>query len=213
MLEHLVPNFEQELVRIAQIARSGYAIAMAYEMRGPEYMLNMFPLDWQDYYTKNILISIDPVALWILGNPRGVARWSEITDRGVSAAGAAMMEKAAEFGMKYGLTIVQQSMLTGSHSFMSCARADREFTDAETAELTGTFRSWVNLYGMTRPSLTEEQTQVLSLIAKGHEYVDIAKLLCISESAVKQRVSRLLVQMGVSNRTAAVAIATARKMI
>lgn len=213
MLEHLVPNFEQELVRIAQIARSGYAIAMAYEIRGPEYMLNMFPVEWQDYYTKNLLVSIDPVAFWILGNLEGMARWSEIVDQGVPAAGAAMMKKAGEYGMKFGMTIVQQSKLKGSRSFMSCARADREFTDAEMAELNGTFRAWVNLYGMTHPTLTEEQIQVLRLIAKGHEYGDIAKVLSISESAVKQRVSRLLVQMGVTNRTAAVAIATARKMI
>lgn len=213
MLEHIIADYDSEIKRISRIARSGFVIALSYEMGGPELIVNMMPLEWQAHYSKHSLMASDPIVRWVLVTLEGMARWSDITKDETNPDCLKMLKTAKGFGLSYGFAGVVVSAKSGKRSFTSCARADREFTDAEMHDLFATFRSWANQYANTRPDLTDEHLSVLRLIAAGMENDAIAQNLGISKSAVNQRVSRLLGRMNVTNRAAAVAVATSRKLI
>jgi LuxR family transcriptional regulator len=70
----------------------------------------------------------DPMVAWGFENI-GTCRWSALDDP------AGVMQKAAEFGMPYG--IVCASKAGESLSICGFARADREFSDDEIAEISG----------------------------------------------------------------------------
>jgi DNA-binding NarL/FixJ family response regulator len=53
-------------------------------------------------------------------------------------------------------------------------------------------------------SLTERETEVLNLLAKGRTNKEIAETLVITERTVKFHVSAILTKLGASNRTEAV---------
>lgn len=214
MLETIIPLYDEELARISRIAKAGFVIAMAYEISGPEYIANYFPLEWQTYYADNALLTLDPIAYWILVTQDGFERWSKIYER---LEGNPRLEefkkKSSQHGLRYGFVGVVQTPSTKRRSFISAARSDREFTDAEMQGIYSTFRSWVAIYDKTRPELTDEQIAVLRLLAAGLEIDEIAKKLGISQSAVKQRNTRIYNILKVPNRSAAISVATARRLL
>ncbi len=52
-------------------------------------------------------------------------------------------------------------------------------------------------------TLTDRETEVLRLLAKGHANKEIARLLMISEKTVKTHISNILAKLGVQSRTQA----------
>ena len=62
-------------------------------------------------------------------------------------------------------------------------------------------------------SLTERESEVLSLLAKGMTNKEIAEALVITERTVKFHVSAILTKLGASNRTEAVTIAAQQNLI
>jgi two-component system, NarL family, response regulator LiaR len=65
----------------------------------------------------------------------------------------------------------------------------------------------------THQSLTQRETEVLKLLAKGMTNREIAKTLVITERTVKFHVSAILTKLGASNRTEAVTIAAQLQLI
>jgi NarL family two-component system response regulator LiaR len=61
--------------------------------------------------------------------------------------------------------------------------------------------------------LTEREREVLALMVKGLNNVEIADRLVISRSTVKVHVSNILAKLGVSSRTEAVALAVEHKLV
>lgn len=62
-------------------------------------------------------------------------------------------------------------------------------------------------------SLTERETEVLNLLAKGMTNKEIAESLVITERTVKFHVSAILTKLGASNRTEAVTLAAQQHLI
>lgn len=103
-------------------APAGYAIGLHINYTTPKFMFQTYPKSWLDYYSQNGLIMADPMVAWGFENA-GTCRWSELEDpQGV-------MDKAAEFGLKYGLVCSDSS--SGGLSIAGFAREDREFDDQE----------------------------------------------------------------------------------
>ena len=214
MLETIVPLYDEELARISRIARAGFVIAMAYEISGPEYIANYYPEEWQKHYSENALLTVDPIAHWILVTQDGFERWSNIYDLYAGNSRLANFKaRAGHYGLKYGFVGVVQTPASKRRSFISAARSDRELTDAEMQGIYSTFRSWVAIYDNSRPELTDEHIAVLRLLAAGLEIDEIATKLGISKSAVKQRNTRIYNILNVPNRAAAVSVATARRLL
>ena len=61
--------------------------------------------------------------------------------------------------------------------------------------------------------LTEREREVLALMVKGLNNVEIADRLVVSRSTVKVHVSNILAKLGVSTRTEAVALAVEHKLV
>ncbi len=62
-------------------------------------------------------------------------------------------------------------------------------------------------------TLTDRETEVLDLLAKGMTNKEIAEVLVITERTVKFHVSAILTKLGASNRTEAVTIAAQQNLI
>ena len=60
------------------------------------------------------------------------------------------------------------------------------------------------------PRLTARQCELLRLVAAGHNNVEIARLLVLSENTVRKHLENIYERLGVSSRTAAVARAFRR---
>ena len=61
--------------------------------------------------------------------------------------------------------------------------------------------------------LTDRQREILSAVARGFTTADIAGLLGISQSAVKQHLAHVCEKLGASNRSEAAAIAIRRQLV
>ena len=61
--------------------------------------------------------------------------------------------------------------------------------------------------------LTDRQKEILSAVARGFTTPDIARLLGISQSAIKQHLAHVCEKLGASNRSEAAAIAIRRQIV
>lgn len=109
-------------------APAGYALAFHVRFTTPTFLFQTYPKAWADYYSSHGLVMHDPTVAWGFENT-GSQRWSNLT----ATDTAGVMSKAAEYGLRYGVTIATES--NESRSLASFAREDREFTDAEIAHL------------------------------------------------------------------------------
>lgn len=107
-------------------APAGYALGFHIQYTTPKFMFQTYSKEWLDHYSQNGLIMSDPMVAWGFEN-NGFCRWSDLVDP------AGIMEKADEYGMKFG--VVYSTDAGGSRSIGGFARGDREFTDAEIAAL------------------------------------------------------------------------------
>jgi LuxR family transcriptional regulator, quorum-sensing system regulator SdiA len=107
-------------------AVSGYAMGLHINFTTPAYFFQSYPRPWLEHYSQAGLLLSDPTVSWCFENT-GVCRWSDMDDP------AGVLTQAAEFGMKYGISYTTSN--GGSQSMAGFARPDREYTDAEIAEL------------------------------------------------------------------------------
>lgn len=138
-------------------AESGYALGLHINFTTPAYFFQSYPRAWLDHYSRAGLLMNDPTVRWCFGNT-GVKRWSEIEDpQGVLA-------QAADYGMKFGFVYATDA--DESHSMAGFARPDRDYSDAEIAELVALFDT---LHHATRdqaslPAETVAQLKKMSIM-------------------------------------------------
>lgn len=111
---------------------SGYAMGLHIEFTTPAYFFQSYPRAWLQHYSQAGLLVNDPTVSWCFENT-GVCRWSDMDDP------HGILVQAAEYGMRYGIVYATNS--GGSHSMSGFARSDREFVDAEIAELVERFEA------------------------------------------------------------------------
>lgn len=169
-------GLDQGLSKLSDLAPRGYALALHIRFAAAHLMIQTYDPRWTEIYTEKGYMLADPMVFWGFGND-GTIRWSEIDlpdPHGV-------LGQAAEFGLTYGAAVALGP--TSSRTIGGFARDDREFTDAEIAEVVA------ELHAASTPpeALTPAQRMALRLVARGNRYAEAAALLGISESALKAR--------------------------
>lgn len=184
------------------LAPAGFYLAVRVGFAFPEYEQNTLPRAWVYYYTRDALMLYDPVTRWMYENT-GYTRWSEI---GIDDP-RNVLERAAEHGLTYGAAVcVLDSDRPGLRTFGSFCREDREFTEAEMAELEKRLRSLHNEDDLSS-DLTDGEIEALKMIRDGLLMKEIAHELGVTESAVKQRLRNAKSKLEARTATHAVAIA------
>jgi len=173
--------FDRELRKLDELAPAGYFLGLHIRFTSPLISLTTYNQAWTDHYTDNGYVLRDPMTAWGFA-ATGSTRWSneQIPDP------FGIFKKAAEFGLRYGVTISFGPI--SSRTIASLAREDREFTDAEIAEIETLI---TRLHHMTDPpqELTRAQVEALKCIAEGDRHAAAAAKLGISESALKARLT------------------------
>lgn len=111
---------------LKETASGGFALAFHVRFTTPSFLFQTYPKDWLDYYSQNSLVLSDPTVAWGFEND-GSINWTDLCE----SDSAGVLNKAAEFGLKFGATCATGA--NESRSIGSFARADRDFTDAERA--------------------------------------------------------------------------------
>ncbi|MEX5730123.1 LuxR family transcriptional regulator [Rhodovulum iodosum] len=173
--------FDRELRMLDAMAPEGYFLALHLRFTSPLMSFTTYDQAWTDHYTDNGYVLRDPMTAWGFATT-GSTRWSNklIPDP------FGIFKEAAEFGLRFGVTISCGPIR--SRTIASVARADREFTDAEIAEIETLVK---RLHDMTEPpqELTQAQIEALKCIADGDRHAAAAAKLGISESALKARLT------------------------
>ncbi len=173
--------FDLELKRLDARAPKGFFLGLHIRFTSPVMSFQTYNQAWTDHYTDNGYVLRDPMTAWGFCTT-GSTRWSnkKIPDP------FGIFKKAAEFGLRYGVTISCGAI--SSRTIASIARADRDFTDAEIDEIQ---KIVLRLHEMTEPpqKLTKAQIEALKHIADGDRHAAAAAKIGISESALKVRLA------------------------
>lgn len=205
MLTNIFPNYDTEIAWLQQYAPSGFVLAFNMTFKGPEHLHNTYPKEWVKIYMERNYVFLDPVNLWTFSRS-GRWRWSEVNMPDVRG----VLEEAKKYGLCHGAIFSQ--MRGFRRSLLSVARPDRELTDTEIDVLDAKFGSWADMV-MGGPELTEGELDVLRGLRDGLERTEIAERLGISESGVKQRLSKACTKLRARTPTQAVAIAVSRNYL
>lgn len=192
----------------SHLAPAGFYVAIRIGFAFPMVELNHLPPGWVREYTVSGLLVHDPAMSWAHKNS-GVARWSELGE----SDSQGVLELAKNHGLNFGAvaSCVDQRN-TGQRSFGFFCRSDREYMSSELSLLLDRVTCAHN--GFSRPNnLTAAELETLSLVKNGLLMKEIASILGISESAIKQRLKNARIKLKAKTGSQAAARATMLGMI
>jgi LuxR family transcriptional regulator, quorum-sensing system regulator SolR len=170
-------------------------------------MLSNLPSPWQEAYQNNGFAEIDPAVKEALRSSNAFV-WNDA----LFAQQPKMWDTAQQYGLCTGWT--QSSRIHGSSSvgILSLFRNLNDITPAEINEKQVIFH-WVAHQmhkkmldlQMLRIKLTPTEESIMRLAADGKTTSEIATDLALKERSVNFRVARVLIKLGVQNKTAAAA--------
>lgn len=149
-------KISEVLGELNTLAPAGYAIGLQITYTTPKFMFQSYSIDWLNYYAQHGLLMMDPTLGWGFENT-GAVRWDDL--KALDTAGT--LEKAASFGINFGVTCAKESdSQDGVRSIGSFSRTDRDFTDDEVSQIHAAFD---RLHDSTedQAQLTEETVQQL----------------------------------------------------
>lgn len=191
-----------------RLAPAGYYIAIRVGFAFPVVEHNRLPETWVREYTVSGLLVHDPVMAWAYQN-RGVVRCRELACD--DALG--VLDLAKNHGLNFGAVV---SCLddgdAGQRSFGCFFRSDRDFSVGELDEIAGNLRAQHDAYARPK-NLTAAEIETLGLVKNGLLMKQIASLLGVSESAIKQRLKNARTKLGAKTGSQAAATATMLGMI
>lgn len=133
-----LPGIEPQLARLREIAPPGFVMVFDVTWSGPKFTHFEYPQDWREIYEGKNYFILDPVFYWTMTS-KGRKRWSELRlpDPGK------IFEKGKKYDLNYGAVFSHRSKR--SRSFLTAARSDREFTDAELTEMNNLFKECIEV--------------------------------------------------------------------
>jgi LuxR family transcriptional regulator len=192
----------------SKLAPAGFYVAIRVGFAFPMVEHNRLPGGWVREYGASGFVVHDPAMIWVYQNC-GAARLSAL---GVEDA-QGVLELAKNYGLNYGaVSSCLDGKSGGQRTFGFFFRSDREYENAELELLHSALISAHQAYG--RPAkLTPNEIETLSLVKNGLLMKEIASLLGISESAIKQRLKNARLKLNAKTGPQAAATATMLGMI
>ncbi len=189
-------------------APAGYYIAIRVGYAFPMVEHNHLPAAWVREYTVSGMIVHDPIMAWVYRN-RGSARWSDLGADDTQG----VLELAKNHGLNYGAVVsCSDDADAGQRTFGFFCRSDREYHDTEILAFGEMLVEAHRVHA--RPSnLTSAEIETLGLVKNGLLMKEIASLLGVSESAIKQRLKNARLKLNAKTGSQAAARATMLGMI
>jgi LuxR family transcriptional regulator, quorum-sensing system regulator SdiA len=185
------------------LAPAGFYIAIRVGFAFPMVEFNRLPPGWVREYGASGLIVHDPVMAWAYKNC-GVARWSELGQEDTQG----VLELAKNHGLHFGaVSSVVDGVDASQRTFGFFCRSDREYLQSELDWLHQTLVVAHKEHARPR-NLTAAELQTLSLVKNGLLMKEIASLLGVSESAIKQRLKNARIKLDAKTGPQAAATAT-----
>ncbi len=193
---------------LGSLGPAGYHVAVRVGFAYPLEEYVSLPPEWIARYISGGFLPDDPVTRWAYGN-EGVIRWSALSEddpRGI-------LSEAAAHGLRFGaIASWMGGDAGGQRSYGAFVRDDREYTDAELAELMSTIQR-LHVDRTPPTNLTEAELQALGMVKNGLLLKEIAALLEVSEGAVKQRLKNARCKLKAKTGTHAATLAAAYGLI
>jgi LuxR family transcriptional regulator, quorum-sensing system regulator SdiA len=190
------------------LAPAGYYIAIRVGFAFPTVEHNQLPPDWVREYTVSGMIVHDPAMAWAYKHS-GAARWSELGEPDSQG----VLTLAGNYGLIFGaVASFIDPCARGQRSFGFFCRSDREYEDCELARLYEVLVASHEAYSVPN-NLTSAELETLSLVKNGMLMKEIASILGISESAIKQRLKNARVKLNAKTGSQAAVKATMLGMI
>ena len=191
-----------------KLAPAGFYVAIRVGFAFPMVEHNRLPESWVREYGASGFVVHDPAMAWVYGNT-GIARCTEL---GVED-NQGVLDLAKNHGLNYGAVASHLDGKTGGQrSFGFFYRSDREYESPELVVLHAALLSVHQAY--SKPAkLTAAEIETLSLVKNGMLMKEIASLLGISESAIKQRLKNARQKLNAKTGPQAAATATMLGMI
>lgn len=192
-----------ELDQCRALAPAGFYIAIRVGFAFPLVEHNHLPAAWVREYTISGLIVHDPVMSWAYRHC-GIARWSAIRD----SDSQGVLDLATAHALNFGaVTSCRDADGAGERSFGFFCRSDREYSDEELGALSSILLNAHRVYA--KPSnLTNAELKTLGLVKNGLLMKEIAGILGVSESAIKQRLKNARIKLNAKTGSQAAAMAT-----
>ena len=191
-----------ELDEIAEIATSGFYIALRVGFASPVEELNHLPAEWVTHYTRQRFMLFDPVVRWVHANT-GLIKWSDLGEDDPKG----ILKQAQTFGMRYGVAVsVFDGNAQGQRSFGYFARNDREFTGLE-SKLLQSYLNRRHLEMAPPTNLTTAEIEALRMVKDGMRLKEVAHELGVTEGAIKQRIKNAKAKLNANTSSQAATIA------
>lgn len=190
------------------LAPAGFYVAIRIGFAFPMVELNHLPASWIREYTASGLMVHDPAMSWAYKN-RGAVRWSDL----VASDSLGVLDLAKDHGLKFGAAVSCTDRNDASQrSFGLFCRSDREYEASELSRLSERVAEAHRLHAKPA-NLTSAELETLGLVKNGLLMKEIACILNVSESAIKQRLKNARLKLNAKTGPQAAAMATMFGMI
>jgi LuxR family transcriptional regulator len=197
-----------DLNAFGDLAPAGFYLAIRLGFAFPMVEHNRLPEPWVREYTISGLIVHDPAVAWAYKHC-GISRWDELGETDTQG----VLELARAHGLRYGaVASCTDEGSAAQRSFGLFCRSDRAFSAPELDRLNSLLVQTHNNHKRPR-TLTAAELETLGLVKNGLLMKEIACMLGISESAIKQRLKNARVKLNVKTGSQAAARATMLGMI
>lgn len=140
------------MLKMSEFSPSGFAVALHARFTAADYVHQTYSKTWSAIYSQNGYVMHDPTVSFGF-QQLGCVRWSALAAQDPMK----IYEQARAYGLNYGFACAVET--DGNRSFAGYSRPDREYTDAEMADMLADLDSLHRLTAKPRalsPALRED---------------------------------------------------------
>lgn len=195
----------RRLAELGALSPLGYTAGLHIRFASPLYFKSTYPQAWQETYSHNNFALRDPLVFWGISQT-GATRWSRIA----LPDPFGVLAQAHAHGLAYGV-IASTGKIT-SRTIVGVARSDREFDDAEVAEVE---RLALALHEVAEPpdDLDPAMVDALRLIGDGVRRPVAASQLGTTEADLEARLEQAQDRLGAQTTAEALRMAREYRLI